>query len=241
MIKKNVRIIILVAIMFIANVTTAFAANNNLDEEISVSRERIINEVSNQEMISLQSNWLPNELKIDFVATATSITVIYKNRGIDAIDFVKSTVTIGNNKKNISIVKLKPGTTRKTVYINMKKCKENISVYTIAREGKSSLGTSNTTGSREIPSNLLNQWHKGSFFTVEASLNYHFKEHGKQVKKSDIVSYVESAIQFRYNLRGATKSKVPGKTPNVTRWRKNGRYIDLYGSKNTGKIISYGR
>ena len=43
------------------------------------------------------------------------------------------------------------------------------------------------------------------------------------------------------NLSGAKSSKVNGSTPNVTRWKKNGKYIDICGSKNIGKIISYGR
>ena len=63
----------------------------------------------------------------------------------------------------------------------------------------------------------------------------------ERVGASNIVSYVQSAKNFKGNLSGAKSSKVNGSTPNVTRWKKNGKYIDICGSKNTGKIISYGR
>ena len=77
--------------------------------------------------------------------------------------------------------------------------------------------------------------------SASASLNYHFGKHGSGVGTSNIVSYAQSAKNFKSNLSGAKSSKVNGSTPNVTRWKKNGKYIDIYGSKNTGKIISYGR
>ncbi|NSC71234.1 MULTISPECIES: hypothetical protein [Blautia] len=82
-------------------------------------------------------------------------------------------------------------------------------------------------------------WHRGSFSSVAASLNYHFGKHG--VGATNIVSYAQSARNFKSNLSGAKSSKVNGSTPNVTRWKKNGKYIDICGNKNLGKIISYGR
>lgn len=61
-----------------------------------------------------------------------------------------------------------------------------------------------------------------------------------------IAHFVEVSLYLFYlaqqvNLSGAKSSKVNGSTPNVTRWKKNGKYIDICGSKNIGKIISYGR
>ena len=114
--------------------------------------------------------------------------------------------------KSVTVLKAKPGTTQKTVNINMKKCHEDISV-----------------------------WNRGSFSSASASLNYHFGKHGSGVGTSNIVSYAQSAKNFKNNLSGAKSSKVNGSTPNVTRWKKNGKYNDIYGSKNAGKIISYGR
>lgn len=143
--------------------------------------------------------------------------------------------------KSVTVLKAKLGTTQKTVNINMKKCHEDISVYTVAADGGDSIGSSTTKGSRDIPSDLLNMWNRGSFSSASASLNYHFGKHGSGVGTSNIVSYAQSAKNFKNNLSGAKSSKVNGSTPNVTRWKKNGKYNDIYGSKNTGKIISYGR
>ena len=116
-----------------------------------------------------------------------------------------------------------------------------MSVYTVAADGGDSIGSSTTNGSRDIPSDLLNMWHRGSFSSASASLNYHFGKHGSGVGTSNIVSYAQSAKNFKSNLSGAKSSKVNGSTPNVTRWKKNGKYIDICGSKNIGKIISYDR
>jgi hypothetical protein len=40
---------------------------------------------------------------------------------LDSIDTIKATVTIRNVKKKVTVLKAKPGTTQKTVNINMKK------------------------------------------------------------------------------------------------------------------------
>lgn len=68
------------------------------------------------------------------------------------------------------------------------KCHEDISVYTVAADGGDSIGSSTTKGSRDIPSDLLNMWHRGSFSSASASLNYHFGKHGSGVGTSNIVS-----------------------------------------------------
>ena len=116
-----------------------------------------------------------------------------------------------------------------------------IKVYTVAMDGGDSLGTSETPGERNIPNNLLNLWARGSFLTNEACLEYHFMIHSGELGISNIVSYVNSAQSFRSNLRGASSSHVSGKLKNVTRWKKNGKYVDISGSKNTGLLVSYGR
>ena len=79
----------------------------------------------------------------------------------------------------------------------MKKCHEDISVYTVAADGGDSIGSSTTKGSRDIPSDLLNMWHRGSFSSASASLNYHFGKHGFGVGTSNIVSYAQSAKTSR--------------------------------------------
>lgn len=235
MMKRLSLVIICIMIIFSNSAVHSFAADIQSYENTIIGRAEV------SDNLETRANLLPNRLKIDFDATATSVILKFKNIGVDSIDTITATVTIGSTKKSVTVLKAKPGTTLKTVNINMKKCHEDISVYTVASDGGDSIGSSTTKGSRDIPSDLLNIWHRGSFSFASASLNYHFGKHGSGVGASNIVSYVQSAKNFKGNLSGAKSSKVNGSTPNVTRWKKNGKYIDICGSKNTGKIISYGR
>lgn len=81
-------------------------------------------------------------------------------------------------------------------------------------------------------------WNKGSFKSPKASVEYHFREHGKEVNASTIEQYMNKANEFKKNLKNSSKSCVPGRVPNVTRYKKNGRYIDLDRDK---KIVSFGK
>ena len=233
--KRLSLVIICVMMIFTVSVVPSFAADVQNYENVIIGRAEV------SDVPEARANLLPNRLLIDFDATETSIILKFKNIGVDSIDTITATVTIGSTKKSITVLKAKPGTTQKIVNINMKKCHEDISVYTVAADGGDSIGSSTTNGSRDIPSDLLNMWHRGSFSSASASLNYHFGKHGSGVGTSNIVSYAQSAKNFKSNLSGAKSSKVNGSTPNVTRWKKNGKYIDICGSKNIGKIISYDR
>ena len=80
-------------------------------------------------------------------------------------------------------------------------------------------------------------WGQGSFDSVEDSLRYHFKEHGKEVGAVDIDQYVRKAENFSRKLGGARKSYPPNGTPGAIRYTKNGKYI-IVGPD--GKILSFG-
>ncbi len=86
--------------------------------------------------------------------------------------------------------------------------------------------------------NLVGAWEKGSFTTVAASLRYHNEEHAAEVGAKNVWQYMRKAEGFKRNLKGATKSSVEGATPGVTRYTKNGKYIDL---DSGGKIVSFGK
>lgn len=90
---------------------------------------------------------------------------------------------------------------------------------------------------KRAPSIRTGKWGKGSFETAAESLEAHFAKHGAEVGAKDIDQYLRKAEAFAQNLRGATKSPVPGATPGVMRYRKNGKYIDI---DPDGNIISFG-
>jgi filamentous hemagglutinin len=75
------------------------------------------------------------------------------------------------------------------------------------------------------------------FNSPEESLNYHFDVHGEEVGAATEEEYLRKAQSFRNNLSGAQKWSVEGPTEGVTRYSKNGRYIDLAPD---GRIVSFG-
>ena len=81
-------------------------------------------------------------------------------------------------------------------------------------------------------------WHEGSFESSEDSLNYHFDTHGEEVGAQSEEEYLRKAEAFKSNLKGAQKSSVEGATEGVTRYTKNGKYIDL---ASDGRIVSFGK
>ena len=148
--KRLSLVIICVMMIITVSVVPSFAADDQNYENAIIGRAEV------SDVPKARANLLPNRLLIDIDATATSVIL---------------------KKKSVTVLKAKQGTTQKTVNINMKKCHEDISVYTVAADGGDSIGSSTTKGSRDIPSDLLNMWNRGSFSSVSASLNYHF---GKQ-------------------------------------------------------------
>lgn len=81
-------------------------------------------------------------------------------------------------------------------------------------------------------------WHQGSFGLSEDSLQKHFEKHGKEVGATSAEQYLNKAKAFATNLRGSRAVNINGATDGVTRYYKNGKYIDISSDK---KIISFGR
>ncbi len=110
---------------------------------------------------------------------------------------------------------------------------------------------SNTGGSQIIESDwrdnvylsennkaVSDAWHSGSFDSPEDSLLKHFNKHGNEVKATSVEQYLLKAQSFANDLKGAKKVQVSGATEGVTRYYKNGKYIDM---TNDRKIISFGK
>ena len=188
-----------------------------------------------------RANIVPNVLVIDFTATSTSVNLKFTNYGIDSIDYVKGTVSTGSSTKSFNFTSIKPGTTTKSVATNMVKCKEDISVYAVAVEGGSTIGSSTTTGSRSVPSKYINQWNKGSYSTVQNNINNQFSKNKTSIGVTNIHAYVVSANNFRNSLTSSTnRTAVSGSIANLYRYKKSSKYIDIIGNYSTGSIVAYG-
>ncbi len=84
----------------------------------------------------------------------------------------------------------------------------------------------------------IGSWNKGSYDDVEQSLTKHFEKHKNEVGAEDEAQYLRKAQEFARNLKGAKKSKVDGHVPGVTRYKKNGKYVDIAPD---GTIVSFGK
>ena len=109
----------------------------------------------------------------------------------------------------------------------------NLASGTMLMSGGSA-GDSGNNGNIENQSN----WNKGSFENTNDSLEYHFNKHGSGVGAKNINQYLKKAEEFSKNLKGATKQSVDGFVDGVTRYIKNGKYIDIAPD---GTIISFGK
>lgn len=87
-------------------------------------------------------------------------------------------------------------------------------------------------------------WDRGSFDSPGASLQWHFEKHGREVGATDVASYAQKARGFYLTVwkdSWGTGMPVPGETPDVRRFTRGPRYLDLYRtSSNQRLIISFG-
>jgi len=100
---------------------------------------------------------------------------------------------------------------------------------------------------RSLTKMVLNQWDRGTFPTVEESLNYHFYTHQADSyiqPITTIVDYCKSAQNF---LNNCIEQDVPGnydphRDPDVYKYKIGKVYIIAKGTleKASGPIYSYG-
>jgi hypothetical protein len=218
---------------------------NGVDDPIIGDSNNSFQVAFNDSQTQLQKSANTSALAVaimDFSATKNAVIITASVIGVGEVS-ISGSVTINGTSKTFSfkVISIGIGFGSKSVTFNMLKCSENISVSGKANGKKYSL-----SGSRNIPASLKDKWGAGSFPAKAASINYHFDKHHSELSIADIVSYVESADSFRKNLSGATGSTlVNGETPDVYRWRKSGKYIDVKDGSTkskatTGLIISYG-
>lgn len=82
-----------------------------------------------------------------------------------------------------------------------RKCSEELEIsYDIYTEGELFVSDKQLRR-RTLPEELLGSWNKGTFETVEDSINYHFAKHGSEVDASNIVDYAEKASSYRDQIR----------------------------------------
>ncbi len=84
---------------------------------------------------------------------------------------------------------------------------------------------------------------KGSFNSVDDSLNYHFGKHGKKLGVSNPKEYANMANNFAGKvLKSGAKPirAVTGTTPNVYRYEMEGKFIHMVVEKAKVMIVTFG-
>ncbi len=149
----------------------------------------------------IKSIGIPNILTVDWKASSTQIFIYVENIGIDSVDSFTGTVKVTNgSSKSFAAYKLKAGKTRTiTVNLNMVKCYEDINVSYIGKDGKNEIASNTSHGHREIPSYLKNVWNRGTFSSVDDSINYHFRTHHNDtsVNAADIQTFAQKAYSYK--------------------------------------------
>ncbi len=196
-----------------------------------------------------------NKVALYWVSGYDTVIIYLRNIGVDTLDYVRGTVKSDSGKKEtFSKFYLKPFVTYTiTVKLNMLKCKEKLTVTYYGQDGNNVSDKSTINGTREIQSELVQYWNKGTFSSKYKSINYHFKKHGKEVSSYNIGDYVGKSIDFRNevvsDIKNFSKSKLKkkykitkssGKIPaKKYKSKVNGKYIILTNVGN--KILSFGK
>lgn len=92
---------------------------------------------------------------------------------------------------------------------------------------------------------IARQWDRGSYDSPGESLQAHFDKHGREVNAADPASYARKAEEMLRQVRGdrwQSGTSVEGYTPDVRRFVRGDRYIDVYRTSSDMRlIISFGR
>jgi len=86
---------------------------------------------------------------------------------------------------------------------------------------------------------IVTGWSEGSRDSSNDSLLWHFEKHGAEVGARTPKEYLLKALDFAKDLKRVRPYHVSGYTPNVQRYEKKGKYIDI--DETNKKIVSFGR
>lgn len=197
---------------------------------------------------SILPNILPNSVTLYWIAKEDSIILTITNKGIDSVDSVYGIIDTGNMMRSFRASIVRPGTSYYTIKdVPILKCKENIKITWSAKDGSTVFVPSAiSTGSREIPSDLLNLWAPGSHGSRSECLDYHFYKHGWEVSAKNICQYVRMANIVRHGVIALNLKPirpVPGATPNCYRYEHGIYYLHVVrvGILPIGDLVSFGR
>lgn len=194
--KKFVSLLIALLMLITIMPANAFAKENSTDlfffpevKSYNASDDDI--EILSPNLISIYVN-----PRVD----GTGVDVKVGNLGLDGLDSVTVTVSATGHAKPQSQKAYVPAIIGKTFAFNMPMIKSE-TTYDVTASVIDGSGTVTKTGKGTLTlgdSTLQSAgWHKGTFTTRAASLDYHFDKHKSEVGAGNIVIYLNLAATYR--------------------------------------------
>lgn len=148
---------------------------------------------------------VPNGITVNVTArqNGTGVDVYVGNIGIDGLDNVTVTATATGHAASKTQTGYVPMIIGKNFGFDFPftKCNTTYNVTVRVVDGS---GTSNLTGKAtlEYTDTILSNagWHRGTFPTRAASLEYHFNTHGSEVSSTNLVDYLNKATTYRSEI-----------------------------------------
>lgn len=185
-----------------------------------------------------------------------TITISLLNASTSSVRTTQFKLTVSGNAfngpyavtHNIGKTTWPIGLTKVTIKSNQITCSEKLSLtgQVAPSEGMFEI-MKPADNHRSLTQRVLDQWNRGTFSTVEESLNYHFYHHQNDTyiqPITTIVDYCKSAYNF---LNTCISEKIPGnydahRDPGVYKYKIGKVYIIAKGTleKASGPIYSYG-
>lgn len=218
--------------------------NNN--EEVSIIHE-LEPEITNYSDVDNKEK-LPNFIPMTVTANSdgTGCKVKIGNLGVDSLDLVTVTVKATGHSTKTQSSKVIP-ITGKTFSFSLPMIKAN-TIYDVTVKVQDGGKYITKTGQAKLQyteSKLSGTWHRGTFSSRGASLDYHFNKHKGEVSgTSNMVGYINKAINYRSEISKSTANITittgTGSIPSKKyKHRIDGRFIIL---TNSGReILSFGR
>lgn len=159
---------------------------------------------------------VPNFIPISVTARTdgTGVDVHVGNVGVDGLDSVTVTVSATGHSGSKSQTSYVPPIIGKTFSFNMPMIKCNTTYNatirivdgsgTVTKTGKATLNYSDSTLQSA-------GWHKGTFSTRAASLEYHFGKHKGEIGATNLVFYLNMAANYRAEIVNDIASGTTGK------------------------------
>ncbi len=159
---------------------------------------------------------VPNFIPISVTARTdgTGVDIHVGNVGVDGLDSVTVTVSATGHSTSKSQTAYVPPVIGKTFRFNMPMVKCNTTYNATIRIVDGS-GTVIKTGTATLnyTDSILQSagWHRGTFSTRAASLEYHFGKHKAEVGATNLVSYLNMATTYRAEIINDISEGTTGK------------------------------